>query len=52
MGIGQPGRLYQLEQRVDSHEQSVQRLKGLAAAFGALLTMVHVAIAYVSGRRT
>jgi len=51
MGIGQPGRLHQLEARVDSHERSVQRLKGLGAAFGAALTMVHVAIAYVSGRK-
>jgi hypothetical protein len=51
MGNGQPGRLFQLEQRVDSHEQSVQRLKGLAAAFGGLLTIVHLAIAWLSGRR-
>ena len=36
MGIGQPGRLNQLEMRVDSHERSVQRLKGLAGAFGGL----------------
>ncbi len=51
MGNGQPGRLFQLEQRVDSHEQSVQRLKGLAAAFGGLLTIVHLAIAWLSGKR-
>jgi hypothetical protein len=47
MGIGQPGRLNQLEMRVESHERSVQRLKGTAGAFGALLTMVHVAIAFL-----
>jgi hypothetical protein len=46
MGIGQPGRLHQLEARVEAHEQSVQRLKGLGAAFGALLTGVHVVLAY------
>jgi len=46
MGIGQPGRLNQLEERVASHERSVQRLKGLGAAFGGLLTMVHVMIAW------
>jgi hypothetical protein len=51
MGIGQPGRLHQLEARVDSHERSVQRLKGLGAAFGALLTVVHLAMAWWSGRR-
>lgn len=51
MGIGQPGRLNQLEARVETHERSVQQLKGLGAAFGGLLTMVHVAIAYWSERR-
>jgi hypothetical protein len=51
MGIGQPGRLHQLEMRVESHERSMQRLKGLAGAFGGLLTVVHLAIAYMSGRR-
>jgi hypothetical protein len=50
MGIGQPGRLHQLEQRVDSHERNVQRLKGLAGAFGGLLTVVHVAIAWLGGK--
>ena len=47
MGIGQPGRLHHLEQRVDRHEQSVQRLKGMAGAFGGLLTAVHMVIAYL-----
>ena len=50
MGIGQPGRLHQLEQRVDSHERNVQRLKGLAGAFGGVLTVVHVAIAWLGGK--
>jgi hypothetical protein len=47
MGIGQPGRLTQLEARVDSHETSVQRLKGLGVAFGGLLTLVQVMLAYL-----
>ena len=51
MGIGQPGRLHQLEMRVESHERSVQRLKGLAGAFGGLLTMVHVGIAWLGFSR-
>jgi hypothetical protein len=50
MGIGQPGRLHQLEMRVESHERSVQRLKGLTGAFGGLLTLVHLVIAYMGGR--
>jgi hypothetical protein len=50
MGIGQPGRLHQLEMRVESHERSVQKLKGLAGAFGGLMTMVQAAIAYLGGK--
>ena len=50
LGIGQPGRLNILEERVDMHEKSVQRIKGLAGAFGGLLTIVHLAIAWVSGK--
>ena len=48
LGIGQPGRLHELEARVASHERSMERLKGLAGAFGGLLTLVHLAIAWVS----
>ena len=50
LGIGQPGRLHLLEQRVECNEQMVQRLKGLAGAFGALLTVIHLAIAWFGGR--
>ena len=46
MGIGQPGRLTQLEERVEMHERSVQRMKGLMGAVGGLLTVVHLAIDY------
>ena len=34
LGNGQPGRLRELELRVESHERGMQRLKGLAGAFG------------------
>ena len=44
MGIGQPGRITQIEERVERHEVAVQRLKGLAGAFGGLLTILHLAI--------
>ena len=50
MGIGQPGRLAQLEGRMHEHEKIVQRLKGMAAAFGALLTIAHVAVDFFMGR--
>jgi hypothetical protein len=51
IGIGQPGRLSQLEGRMQDHEKSVQRLKGMAAAFGTLITVVHFAIDFLSGKR-
>jgi len=44
VGNGQPGRLAQLESRLLDHEKAVQRMKGIAAAFGALLTVAHAAI--------
>jgi len=47
LGIGQPGRLVQLEERVERHEQSVQRVKGFTAAIGALVTLAHLAIDYL-----
>jgi hypothetical protein len=46
MGIGQPGRLTQLEARVERHERSMQRMKGLFTAAGGLLTMAQVAVDY------
>ena len=46
IGIGQPGRLNQLEARVDRHERGLQRIKGIAGALGGLLTVFHVAIDY------
>jgi hypothetical protein len=51
MGIGQPGRIVQLEARVQRHEQAVQRMKGLVAAFGSGLTIVHLAISFMAGKR-
>ena len=50
MGIGQPGRLQQLEGRVECHERSLQRMKGLMGALGGAVTFVHVAVAYLTGK--
>ncbi|HMF53983.1 MAG TPA: hypothetical protein VK593_06515 [Edaphobacter sp.] len=47
LGVGQPGRLNQLEERVERHERSVQRVKGFTAAVGALVTLAHLAIDYL-----
>lgn len=46
MGIGQPGRLTQLEGRVEQHERGMQRMKGLFTAAGGLLTVLQVAVEY------
>jgi hypothetical protein len=46
MGIGQPGRLNQLEVRVESHERAMQRMKGMAGVIGGLFTFVHVLLVY------
>ena len=46
VSFGQPGRLTQLEERVEQHERSVQRMKGLVGAVGGVLTALHVAIDY------
>ena len=51
LGNGQPGRLHELERRVESHERSMQRMKGVAGAFGVLLTVAQVAAAYLTGRK-
>jgi hypothetical protein len=50
MGIGQPGRLTQIEARVELHERTMQRMKALVGAAGVLLTVVHLAIDYFRGR--
>jgi hypothetical protein len=46
MGIGQPGRIAELEDRVDQHERGMQRMKGLVSAAGVLLTVFHLVIDY------
>jgi hypothetical protein len=42
LGVGQPGRLCALEDRVERHERTVQRMKGGGALLGALLSVFHV----------
>jgi hypothetical protein len=51
LGIGQPGRLSKLEARMQDHEKSVQRMKGMAGAFGGMLTIAHFAIDFIIGHR-
>ncbi|HEV2619281.1 MAG TPA: hypothetical protein VGU23_05015 [Acidobacteriaceae bacterium] len=51
LGIGQPGRLSKLEGRMHDHEKTVQRMKGMAGAFGGMLTVAHFAIDFIMGHR-
>ena len=44
MGNGQPGRLRELEQRVERHEVVVQRLAGIGGLLAFLLTLLHASI--------
>jgi len=43
MGDGNGGRLADLERRMDHHEQSWQRARGVLAAMSVFLTIVEVA---------
>ncbi len=47
IGIGQPGRLSLLEARVDQHERTVQRMKGVGGGLSVLLTLLHVCLDFV-----
>jgi hypothetical protein len=51
LGNGQPGRLRQLELRVEEHEKLVQRASGIGALMGVVLTLVHLGIDWVKFRR-
>jgi hypothetical protein len=51
VGNGQPGRLAQVESRMLDHERTIQRMKGIAAAFAGLITFAHVAVDLLIGRR-
>lgn len=44
IGVGQPGRLTHLEERVDRHEQTVQRMKGVGGLLGVAITVFHLAL--------
>ena len=41
VGNGQPGRLRRLEQRVERHEASLERLAGVGALLVFLLALMH-----------
>jgi hypothetical protein len=47
IGVGQPGRLAHLEERVERQERGMQRIKGMVGAVGGVVTALHVAIDYL-----
>ena len=49
-GFGQPGRLHELEHRVIATERAMHRMRGVTAAFGAGLTMLHLVLTYLGGK--
>lgn len=50
MGIGQPGRLHMLEQRVECHEHQMQRFKGMSGAFGGAIGLVQLILFFLRSR--
>ena len=50
LGNGQPGRLREVELRVERHEAFVQRAGGLGVLLGTLLTLIHLGVDYVKFR--
>lgn len=48
LGIGQPGRLSELENEVARHDRWIQRASGVGAIVGIMLVLLHVAVDYFS----
>ena len=47
IGLGQPGRLTILEQRLERHEIYMQRMRGLVGALFVLMTLAHIMVDYL-----
>lgn len=47
IGLGQPGRLALMEQRMERHEIYLQRMKGLGGAFIVLMTAAQIVADYL-----
>jgi hypothetical protein len=46
VGDGTAGRIGEIEKRVSQHEERFQNVRGIAIAFGAVLTLVQFLIDY------
>jgi hypothetical protein len=51
VGNGNEGKMQELEVRVQRNEAQLHRLGGIGAAFGVLLTLLHVALDYLKVHR-
>jgi hypothetical protein len=47
IGNGQPGRIKELEARVERHEAYVQRISGVFALGGGVITLIHIVLDYL-----
>jgi len=47
VGNGHPGKIQQLEERVERHEAFVNRVGGVSAVFATVITLVHVTFDYL-----
>ena len=50
VGDGNSGRIGAIEQRVTEHEERFQNVRGIAIAFGALLTLIQFLIDFLRRR--
>jgi hypothetical protein len=51
VGNGHPGKLKELEDRVERHEQFVNRVGGISAFVATVITLLHVGIDYLRVHR-
>ncbi len=47
VGNGHPGKLKELEERVERHEQFVNRVGGITAFVATVITLLHVGMDYL-----
>lgn len=47
VGNGNEGKMQELEARIHQQEATLQRITGIGAAIGGLLTLIHVACDYL-----
>jgi hypothetical protein len=51
VGFGSDGKMQELDQRIQRNEAQLQRMGGIGAAFGVLLTLAHLAFDYLRVHR-